>query len=313
METKRSWRATPNEEQFPSSTPEIVLSWLIHVDVGAAPMSGALWPESPATTTEQEQGYFDKPPRTPERARELSPEEGRPSPTNANFSDQGIFDKPLHDSSRLGSSNDNGNIFSVSSATSASDDESFCNQRLEKPNGQSAKDKGSLNSYDPPTEINVTPSTQDLLIGDRPVNHLNWEQPRLVWITSCLQCTLAQLPCSRTLPACSRCMRAGCGNQCLMHRRKLNEERIPGDVVRNMVPVLLKVKGDDVEVWERKMALCDELLQTWQFDLDRNNWVLPINNRQKGSYLTHGNKAHTLQLHPGEGFGRNTWQVVHLA
>jgi hypothetical protein len=68
---------------------------------------------------------------------------------------------------------------------------------------------------------------------------------RQIFITSCYQCILAGLPCSRTLPGCSRCKRAGCQHLCLLHRRKLLEEMVIGDVIGNRTPVLLRVRGDD--------------------------------------------------------------------
>jgi hypothetical protein len=76
-----------------------------------------------------------------------------------------------------------------------------------------------------------------------------------VFITSCYQCVLAGLPCSRSLPGCVRCKRAGREHLCLLHRRKLLQEMVIGDAVGNRTPVLLKLRCDDAASWEKKLDL----------------------------------------------------------
>lgn len=84
-------------------------------------------------------------------------------------------------------------------------------------------------------------------------------RPRHVFITSCYQCILANMHCSRTLPACSRCERNGYSDVCLLHRRKLARE-MTEDVETNKTPVLLRVEGMDEEMmWIKKLELSYEV------------------------------------------------------
>lgn len=99
--------------------------------------------------------------------------------------------------------------------------------------------------------------------------------PRVVNITSCLQCTLANLPCSRTTPSCTRCVRNGHGATCLLTRRLFPEETAQSDSRNPSSLVLLKLKGANEDVWRRKMELKDTLLEQWQVEKDQENWVFP--------------------------------------
>lgn len=103
--------------------------------------------------------------------------------------------------------------------------------------------------YLPDPETLLIPSTE-LQVSSTPPCGL-----QLVFVTSCYQCLLAGLPCSRTLPCCTRCKRSGRGHLCLMHRRKLRHEMIPGDVIWNTTPVLLKLEGENQNIWEKKVEL----------------------------------------------------------
>lgn len=71
-------------------------------------------------------------------------------------------------------------------------------------------------------------------------------------LTSCLQCTLMRLPCSRTLPHCTRCVRNGHASLCLAQRRKLTSEMVDGHVVGNQEPVLVRLRGEGAEKWREK-------------------------------------------------------------
>lgn len=97
----------------------------------------------------------------------------------------------------------------------------------------------------------------------------NASEPRLVWITSCLQCTLENLPCSRTHPSCTRCQRNGHAATCLLYRRCFAFEA--GDPNGPSGPVLLKVKGEDEDMWKRKLDLARELWAGWCLRQERRN------------------------------------------
>ena len=85
--------------------------------------------------------------------------------------------------------------------------------------------------------------------------------PRIIWITSCLQCVLANLPCSRTPPTCSRCARrkSSAEQPCLLHRRRLPQEMVTADHLICTSPVLLRLHGEDEETWECKSNVCEEV------------------------------------------------------
>ncbi|KAJ4353137.1 hypothetical protein N0V95_003609 [Ascochyta clinopodiicola] len=83
--------------------------------------------------------------------------------------------------------------------------------------------------------------------------------PRITWITSCTQCILADLPCSRTTPCCSRCKRNGQANVCLLHRRKFREEVDSSEAEAYTTLVLLKLQGEDESHWREKLRLAREV------------------------------------------------------
>ncbi|KAF2680674.1 hypothetical protein K458DRAFT_407154 [Lentithecium fluviatile CBS 122367] len=134
--------------------------------------------------------------------------------------------------------------------------------------------------------------------------------PPLTWITSCLQCTLAGLQCSRTPPTCSRCKRNGHGEMCLLQRRRRRHEMEVGNSTLNRTPVLLKLKGCDEEVVRRKEGLKKEMIQTWLDQECRKNWVLPINDGKLGAWKTA--QLCSPKVHPGESLGRITFARLQL-
>jgi hypothetical protein len=265
-------------------------------------------------------------PVTPVRSRETSLSLDEVSPTNTSFSYDTIFDSPRPKDT---GSRDFDDVSDTSATTieEGEPDWSSC----EKPVREVAKEEeedivtpsealstnyaGSLNSISPPSSTLSTavPLPEDLLSS--PVHDPS--KPRLVWITSCLQCTLARLPCSRKHPSCSRCKRKGEGDVCLLRRRKLGEERVRGNLKGNQISVLLRVNGseDDMDegVWERKVKLAKELEQEWRDKEERKNWVLPTSGG-KGNYWTHGhsNRAQPRWMDPGEGIGQQTFAEVVL-
>ncbi|KAF2272769.1 uncharacterized protein EI97DRAFT_504018 [Westerdykella ornata] len=131
-------------------------------------------------------------------------------------------------------------------------------------------------------------------------------------LTSCLQCTLARLPCSRTLPHCTRCARNGFAAVCLAQRRKRTSEMVDGDVMGNQEPVLVRLKEEERgEGWGEKCRVFEMLLQTHRTALDKENWVFPSVSTPRGTYRTHGQRLQ--RRHPGEGIGRLTFAEVELA
>mgnify|MGYP004517714219 CR=1 FL=1 len=127
-------------------------------------------------------------------------------------------------------------------------------------------DVSSLASYDPPTGVaDVLEEDTDLsgeALKDTAAPPIDPDKPRIVFITSCTQCILANLPCSRTIPHCSRCRRNGQAALCLLHRRKFLEEISRSDASSCTTPVLLKLKGEDEGVWKKKLRLAGQVCAT---------------------------------------------------
>ncbi|KAF2114773.1 hypothetical protein BDV96DRAFT_646648 [Lophiotrema nucula] len=134
----------------------------------------------------------------------------------------------------------------------------------------------SLISVEPPTECDEIDDSPPVSTDfDTPGQLPDYGEPRVVFITSCLQ--------------------SGHGHLCLLHRRKVYEELVPGDSVGNQTPALLR------------------LHQSWMEAEDRQNWVLPdLQTSRRGDYNTYG-KHHVSRMHPGEGLGRQTFRTLELA
>ncbi|KAH9873041.1 hypothetical protein J1614_005438 [Plenodomus biglobosus] len=215
----------------------------------------------------------------PRRASETQISED-PSPISTIFSDRSsVFDTPLRKTHQgFNQIDDN-----FSDSTSIDNDE-----RQGKAHGEPIVDitpvdttpqlpspPESLHSYDPPSS---TPSiTNDTCEPNAHNTHTLHDPstPRAVTITSCLQCTLARLPCSRTPPSCTRCTRNGHPESCLLTRRLFPEEVARSDCNAARTLTLLKLRGADEELWARKLQVRDELVQEWRDRQDRLNWVLP--------------------------------------
>lgn len=132
---------------------------------------------------------------------------------------------------------------------------------------------------------------------------------RLVSLTSCLQCILLHLPCSRTYSSCTRCVRNGYADFCLLHRRRFAFEH--GE---HRGPVLLKVRGEEKEVWKRKLEAREALWGEWVARQERRNWVLPSVLDLRGGWRRWSGWVEETEGFPGEGLGRVTWKelVVEL-
>lgn len=129
------------------------------------------------------------------------------------------------------------------------------------------------------------------------------DAPRIVNLVSCMQCTLANQSCSRTSPSCSRCIRNGSSSACLLLRRRFASETNHLDPSSCALPILLKLKGQDEDMWAKKLEVMGEFNKKWTEQEDKRNWVLPsAHSERRGDW-----SAKTLgrrRMHPGAGIGR---------
>ncbi|KAF2714973.1 hypothetical protein K504DRAFT_15172 [Pleomassaria siparia CBS 279.74] len=205
------------------------------------------------------EGKWKKAPTTPIHYREASHNFDEISPTNTNFSYDSVFDVPEFGVTVRRNRTNDGSVTSVANSDRdwdiADKEEELEDDNIVTLGSSLDAHSESLNSYAQPLvselELESTVSTY----SDDDLPPLDPTQPRFVWITSCLQCTYAGLPCSRTPPHCLRCKRSGNGDLCLLQRRKVSEERIRGGGVVNGTPVLLRLQGEDEKTWERKAEL----------------------------------------------------------
>jgi hypothetical protein len=258
-------------------------------------------------------------PATPVRSRETFLNFDEVSPTDTSFSYDTIFDTPeikeageryLDDVSDTSTTT----IDEVGPDWSSREEQMQEHEEKEyivtPSDALSSHSAGNHNSICPPSStLSIPVSPDDEQLAQPPCDRT---KPRLVWITSCLQCTLVGLPCSRTPPSCSRCARKGDGDICLLRRRKMAEERVRGDRTRNRVGVLLKIKGQDEVVWGRKKTLEQELTEAWRESQGRKNWVLPMNG-VKGDYWRYGSGGVMGKRDIGEGMGRQTFAEMVLS
>lgn len=173
------------------------------------------------------------------------------SPTDTTFSGGSVFDKPYCQNLLLGSPGPYHD--DISDVTSVDGEE---REPIKQPIFQS--------SHLPAHAADVTDKT---CLPDP-------NAPRLTTILSCIQCTLANLPCSRTPPACTRCTRNATPS-CLLQRRLFSDEIAAAPTDLCTQPVLLKLVSESEEVWEKKMGVMQELMGEWRDRKDRENWVLP--------------------------------------
>ncbi|KAF2128624.1 hypothetical protein P153DRAFT_41528 [Dothidotthia symphoricarpi CBS 119687] len=274
-----------------------VTGWLEELEIGDLSDEAK---ESTHAVEEQEQ------PRTPPRRLKITPDIYESvSPTNTSFYNSSVFDsrKDLR-SPRFCIRDD------ASDATSVDDDDNdWTNSKTNQKRFVTPKtvyNTPSIDSYKPPSDIDE--ALQDELPNTNPPIHLppSPGESRLVCITSCLQCTLADLPCSLTVPSCSRCERNGMGDVCLLHRRRFIEEDTQDAALAWSVPVLLKLVGEDEGRWRKKVDLAYQLHAQWQDEQDRRNWVLPRWGERKME------ESYIVKVHPGEGKGRLTYRELKI-
>lgn len=208
------------------------------------------------------------------------------SPTDTSFSANTVFDTPVSKNKRL----DRNTSSDCASQDASSDNTTIVNEydeAVDKVHQDPSLQTNTINAYDQPGTI-TSPSTNE---------HI--ENPRLVSLTSCLQCILLNLPCSRTHPSCTRCIRNGHADMCLLHRRRFAFES--GEEIG---PVLLKVKGEDEAVWRRKVELRQTLEEECAMRQERENWVLPSVLDGRGGWRRGGMVVEERKGWPGEGEGR---------
>ncbi|KAF2404230.1 hypothetical protein EJ06DRAFT_578912 [Trichodelitschia bisporula] len=102
----------------------------------------------------------------------------------------------------------------------------------------------------------------------------------------CLQCVLKRLPCDQRLPSCSRCRRAGDGAVCLVQRVITHQEREDWGVGFGLARYVTLVRlGEGEGEWGEKKGVEEVLLERLQERLDRENWVLPVNDGRMGAFV----------------------------
>ncbi|KAF1936022.1 hypothetical protein EJ02DRAFT_105996 [Clathrospora elynae] len=243
------------------------------------------------------------------------------SPTNTSFSNTSIFDRPPRRSFIHGGLRPKFKIQDNSSDTTSVGDEECApdlkeERHLERPAAllfaqRISSPSATLLSHDPPSNVDEDKEEEeeefDAIAKSSTVPYLPLYDPtvpRIVWVTSCLQCTLAKLPCSRTHPSCSRCKRKGHGDDCLLHRRWFTSEILePAMETKSGQPILLKIRGEDEAVWNRKVALAEELRVQWLAEQEKKNWVMPDILGLMGGW---GGVVLRV-LHPWEGLGRMSY------
>lgn len=241
----------------------------------------------------------DPPPTTPRQHRHQVIEEA--SPTDTSFSATTIFDTPVHkpQHSNHGPSSDYDSleIYSDNTPIYNEDDKEAVAEEQDTSDWAITPDEANTVSTDT-EETSSSPlgTTISLQICEQK------EMVRIVSLTSCLQCIHLHLPCSRTYPHCTRCARNGHVDVCLLHRR-----RFASEFGRGGGPVLLKVKGDkgdDGEVWKRKMELREVMNKEWAVKQERKNWVLPNPLGETSGWQKRGVWVDEGEGYPGEGEGR---------
>ena len=160
------------------------------------------------------------------------------SPTDSNFSTalEPIFDSPsLHGRQAPTPPN---TAWCASTSNS-----SVCGQH-------SAFDRSSTWAQHSETD---TLCESDAHLEDGDVPPLDTAAPHLISLTSCLQCVLADLPCSRTLPSCTRCVRNG-EVVCVAQRNRVLQEMRRDGYKDDPILVVEVGEGEEVVRKEEEMT-----------------------------------------------------------
>ncbi|KAF2736929.1 hypothetical protein EJ04DRAFT_138751 [Polyplosphaeria fusca] len=290
------------EAQADLSDPGFILEWLRDIALSTF--------ETTVARCSGPQDAHDSPrrpprPITPSRESPNGAENDNPSPTDTDFSRDSVFDK--RETRSYAGSNSSATTIDTEHNLECGDG---YEDRLSVAQLIDEYGTASISSIDPPTKTDVYSAIDQM--ENSWSFELEQDGPRIVFIKSCLQCTLAGLPCSRTFPACSRCIRADPGSLCLLRRSKRPEEMVQGEIFKNQEPVLLKVKGQDEAVWEKKIKLFDELMIKWLHNEDMKNWVLPHCDGKRGCYRDDGIVHWLRPQYPGNGLGRETHTTLDI-
>jgi hypothetical protein len=249
-----------------------------------------------STTDEKEREKFD--PTTPHRRTAETTEVEGVSPTDTSFSGPSIFDqRPRSPCPQRHFLND------ASNATSIDDDEGF---EAPKPKRISPPLYQQNKIFKP---SNVTRDVDPETYHDPHI-------PRLTSILSCLQCTSASLPCSRTLPSCTRCIRASKASSCLVLRSRHLSEIVSASHKACTSPVLLKLVDDDDEaIWNQKMKEREKIKGEWERKRDSENWVLPrVDTEVRGGWKSwrRDREVKDIEGEMGEGVGRRVFVELRV-
>ncbi|KAF1972268.1 hypothetical protein BU23DRAFT_599759 [Bimuria novae-zelandiae CBS 107.79] len=219
------------------------------------------------------------------------------SPTDTNFSFDPIFGSPIGSFDLSGNYTPNRERYAATDASSVDDDDEATARKellasLVAPADGAVVPGSHLNealSSDLATAVTTPLHATSEPVPDPAHSTFNRNTTHLIWVTACLQCVLADLPCSRTLPACSRCVRNGHGEVCLVQRQRVHEEIVHDHYICD--PILLVREGDDDAVYEKKEALQGDMIESWREKYDRNFWY------------PSGKKFEWGATHPGFGEG----------
>lgn len=251
-----------------------VIEWLKEIDLGA---------------DEKEQIKEEAGPRTPPRRQYERLLYEEVSPTDTTFSGASIFDKSYRQHEELDRPRQCRD--DISEATSVDEDD-------EKPTRQTVFDARSGTLFDDGPD-----STVDEIYAEvQPRSVFEPNTIRLTTIISCLQCTLASLPCSRTSPSCTRCIRNNFSSFCLLQRRLFDDEIADTPPELCLTPVLLKLATEDEGSWKKKMEAKHELMRVWKEKRNKENWVLPSVESKRGGWRKYG-RFDTMRIGVGVGEG----------
>lgn len=226
------------------------------------------------TSNSMEKAKTSIPFTPPRRLNDVPPYNEEISPTDSNFSLRSVFDSPVDairfDENANGDDGDDGDFsYAATEASSLDgDDEDEVKARLALLNSPVEDEPDTpiaahLSTTDlvSPAQQPTTPTTDSP--GDDATTPPPIRSTHRIWLTSCLQCVLADLPCSRTLPSCTRCARNGAAELCLVQRKRFHAEFMAD--TQRVEPLLVTLPEDREELTRSKMVLQEEVSAMFSF------------------------------------------------
>ncbi|KAF2750251.1 hypothetical protein M011DRAFT_474714 [Sporormia fimetaria CBS 119925] len=309
--------------------PDAVLNWLDNLSLADDEVIDG----RPGSPPRNRSGDPEEPPGTPNRPA-LAPATEEISPTSTQFTD--VFDRPEKQWDQESSISDvttvtesGGEMDNKTGRDDVSGEKKVSTVAVRRPlsallgleqkaeavedDSNNADDDKTTSTIPPPQpSVPSTPASPSIKSPLATADTPHPSDKATVLLTSCYQCLLAQLPCSRTLPSCTRCIHNGCSHLCLLHRRKLFREMVAGDTEENQIPVLLVLKAEEEEMVREKVGLLRELHEKWLQQEERRNWVLPrdIGAGLAGKWDKYQKREE--RRHPGWGVGRKVFVEVEL-